>query len=197
MAKKPHAVVVDLIDLYWDDPVAFAEDMLGFKPDEWQARVMMDVAAGPRTSVRSGQGVGKTGLEAVLVIWYLCCRPYPRVVCTAPTRQQLYDVLWAEIAKWLGLTKVKRLLRWTKTKVYMMGREDRWFATAKTATRPENMQGFHEEYMLFIVDEASGIADSIMEAVLGTLSGEENKLLMCGNPTRTSGVFFDSHNQDT
>ena len=196
MAKKTHAVVVDLIDLYWDDPVAFAEDMLGFKSDEWQAKVMMDVATNARTSVRSGQGVGKTGLEAVLVIWYLCCRPYPRIVCTAPTRQQLYDVLWAEIAKWLNSTKIKRLLRWTKTKVYMVGREDRWFATAKTATRPENMQGFHEEYMLFIVDEASGIADPIMEAVLGTLSGEENKLLMCGNPTRTSGVFFDSHNQD-
>ena len=50
--------------------------------------------------------------------------------------------------------------------------------------------------MLFIVDEASGVADPIMEAVLGTLSGENNKLLMCGNPTRSSGVFFDAFNAD-
>lgn len=50
--------------------------------------------------------------------------------------------------------------------------------------------------MLFIVDEASGVADPIMEAVLGTLSGENNKLLMCGNPTRTSGTFFDAFNSD-
>ncbi len=50
--------------------------------------------------------------------------------------------------------------------------------------------------MLFIVDEASGVADVIMEAVLGTLSGEYNKLLMCGNPTRTSGTFFDAFNGD-
>lgn len=50
--------------------------------------------------------------------------------------------------------------------------------------------------MLFIVDEASGVADPIMEAVLGTLSGENNKLLMCGNPTRTSGTFFDAFNAD-
>lgn len=50
--------------------------------------------------------------------------------------------------------------------------------------------------MLFIVDEASGVADPIMEAVLGTLSGENNKLLMCGNPTRTSGTFYDAFNAD-
>jgi phage terminase large subunit len=74
--------------------------------------------------------------------------------------------------------------------------EERWFATARTATKPENMQGFHEDYMLFIVDEASGVDDRIMAAILGTLSGPFNKLLMCGNPTKTSGVFFDSHNRD-
>jgi hypothetical protein len=50
--------------------------------------------------------------------------------------------------------------------------------------------------MLFVVDEASGVADNIMEAILGTLSGGNNKLLMCGNPTRTSGTFYDSHNCD-
>ncbi len=55
---------------------------------------------------------------------------------------------------------------------------------------------FHEDNMLFIVDEASGVADPIMEAVLGTLSGENNKLLLCGNPTRTSGTFFDAFNSD-
>lgn len=74
----------------------------------------------------------------------------------------------------------------------MVGYEKRWFATARTATKPENMQGFHEDNMLFIVDEASGVADPIMEAILGTLSGENNKLLLCGNPTKTSGAFYDA-----
>ena len=50
--------------------------------------------------------------------------------------------------------------------------------------------------MLFIVDEASGVADPIMEAILGTLSGANNKLLMCGNPTKTSGTFFDAFHAD-
>lgn len=196
MSKQPYNVVIDLIDLYWDDPSAFAEDMLDFAPEPYQQAVLHDLAYHPMVSVRSGQGVGKTGLEAVACIWFLTCRPNSRVVCTAPTRQQLNDVLWAEIAKWLETSKVKRLLKWTKTKIYMVGHEKRWFATARTATKPENMQGFHEEHMLFIADEASGIDDKIMEAILGTLSGVENKLLMCGNPTRTSGVFYDSHHKD-
>lgn len=194
--SKAVSVLVDLIDLYWDDPVAFAQDMLDFEPDDWQEKVLRDLTDMPRVTVRSGQGVGKTSLEAVAVLWYLCCRPHPKVVCTAPTRQQLYDVLWAEISKWLTSSKIEQLLKWTKTRVYMIGHEDRWFATARTATRPENMQGFHEEYMLFIVDEASGVSDPIMEAILGTLSGPENKLLLCGNPTKVSGVFYDSHHRD-
>jgi hypothetical protein len=78
----------------------------------------------------------------------------------------------------------------------MVGYEKRWFAVARTATKPENMQGFHEDNMLFIIDEASGVADPIMEAIMGTLSGANNKLLMCGNPTKNSGTFFDAFNAD-
>lgn len=182
---------------YRRNPVLFCQEMLRFYPDEWQAETLMDIAESRLVSVRSGQGVGKTGVEAATALWFLACFPYPKVVCTAPTRQQLHDVLWAEISKWQSKSPVlKRILKWTKTKIYMKNYEERWFATARTATKPENMQGFHEDYMLFIVDEASGVADPIMEAILGTLSGEFNKLLMCGNPTRTSGVFYDSHNKD-
>ncbi|TKI72633.1 terminase B [Lysinibacillus mangiferihumi] len=196
MSNKHGNLLVNLIDVYWDDPVAFVQDILQVNPDEWQSETLAALATKPKVSVRSGQGVGKTALEAWSVIWFLCCRPNPKVICTAPTKQQLHDVLWAEIAKWLEGTLVNNFLKWTKTKVYMIGNEERWFATARTATKPENIQGFHEDFMLFVVDEASGVADSIMEAILGTLSGAENKLLMCGNPTRTSGVFYDSHHRD-
>lgn len=186
----------EALDYYYDHPVSFFEDILEFKPDEWQRAVLNDLQESNRVSVRSGQGVGKTALEAGAVLWFLTCRPYARVVATAPTMQQLYDVLWAEIAKWLDQSKVKSILKWTKTKIYMIGDEERWFATARTAVKPENMQGFHEDHMLFVVDEASGLTDPIMEAILGTLTGIDNKLLMCGNPTKLEGVFYDSHTAD-
>lgn len=185
------------IPQYRKDPELFAYEVCKFECDKWQKDVFADIAESPRVTVRSGQGVGKTGCEAVLCLWFLSCFPYSRVVATAPTKQQLNDVLWAEVSKWQSNSPLlKAVLKWTKTKVSMVGYEERWFATARTATKPENMQGFHEDNMLFIVDEASGVADLIMEAILGTLSGSNNKLLMCGNPTRTSGTFYDSHTCD-
>ncbi|MDE7313579.1 MAG: DEAD/DEAH box helicase family protein [Eubacterium sp.] len=182
---------------YRGSPVLFAREVLLFEPDEWQKTALMDLAENPKVAIKSGQGVGKTGLEAVALLWFLCCFPYPRIVATAPTKQQLHDVLWSEISKWMSRSPLlSEILKWTKTYIYMKGNEKRWFAVARTATKPENMQGFHEDNMLFIIDEASGVADPIMEAVLGTLSGENNKLLMCGNPTRNSGTFFDAFNAD-
>lgn len=181
------------IPLYQKDPVLFAREVLLFETDEWQKDALMDLAENPKVAIKSGQGVGKTGMEAVALLWFLTCFPYPRVVATAPTKQQLHDVLWSEVAKWQERSPLlKSILKWTKTYIYMVGHEKRWFATARTATKPENMQGFHEDNMLFIIDEASGVADPIMEAILGTLSGGNNKLLMCGNPTKTSGTFYDA-----
>lgn len=185
------------IPLWKNDPVMFMREVLLFEPDNWQIDVAYDLRDYPRVSVKSGQGVGKTGVEAALLLWFLVCFPFPRIVATAPTKQQLHDVLWAEVDKWMSNSPLlSMLLKWTKTYVYMIGYEKRWFAVARTATKPENMQGFHEDNMLFIVDEASGVADPIMEAITGTLAGENNKLLLMGNPTKTSGTFYESHTVD-
>lgn len=183
--------------LYQKNPVLFAKEVCSYNPDEWQRNVLMDIAGYTKVSVRSGHGVGKTSVEAIVLLWFLSCFRFPKVIATAPTRQQLNDILWSEVEKWRSKSPLlQELLTWTKTYVYMKGYEKRWFAVAKTASEPENMQGFHEENMLIIVDEASGVEDDIMEAILATLSGKNNKLLMCANPTRTTGTFYDSHNRD-
>lgn len=181
------------------DPELFCKQALLFSPDEWQKDILKDLNTPGvnRITVKSGQGVGKTGTVACCALWFLFSHENSRVVATAPTMRQLNDVLWPEISKWMGNSPIlTRLMKWTKTYVYVKGAESRWFAVARTATKPENMQGFHEENMLFIVDEASGVDEQIMEAILGTLSGVNNKLLLTGNPTRTSGTFYDSHTRD-
>lgn len=185
------------IPLYRKDMCLFFREVLGFEPDDWQESAGKDLASAPRVSIRSGQGVGKTAFEAGAALWFLSCYPYARVVAIAPTKHQLNDILWSEISKWRDKSPLlTEILRWTKTYVYVAGYEKRWFAVARAAAKPENIQGFHEDNMLFIVDEASGVEDNILEAILGTLSGKNNKLLMCANPTRLSGVFFESHTKD-
>jgi hypothetical protein len=188
---------ISKIKAYRKDVALFFREVLRFEPDGWQYAAGADIAVSPKVTIRSGQGVGKTAFEAGVALWFLSCFPYARVVAIAPTKHQLNDILWSEISKWRDKSPLLlEILRWTKTYVYVVGFEKRWFAVARAAARPENIQGFHEDNMLFIVDEASGVDDSIMEAILGTLSGANNKLLMCGNPTRTSGVFYESHTKD-
>ena len=87
---------------YRKNPVLFAKEVLLFEPDKWQQEALMDLAQNPKVAIKSGQGVGKTGLEAVALLWFLCCFPYPRIVATAPTKQQLHDVLWSEVSKWMN-----------------------------------------------------------------------------------------------
>ncbi len=126
MIKNLHKRNADLlhskkcIPEYRKSPVLFCVELLKFTPDEWQVEVLMDISGNPRVSVRSGQVVGKTGLEATVALWFLLCFPFPKVICTAPTRRQLHDVLWAEISKWQEKSPLlKRILKWTKTKIYM------------------------------------------------------------------------------
>ena len=186
--------------LIWRHDIAlFARDNFNFEPDEWQAKAFnytekQDIK---RISIKSGQGVGKTTFSAIAFLWFLTCFPNSRVVATAPTRQQLNDVLWAELEKWRQKSEfLKHLLKWTKTYIYVNGREKRWFGVARASSRPENMQGFHEDNMLFIVDEASGVDEEVLEAIRGTLSGVNNKLILVGNPTKTTGMFYDSHTSE-
>lgn len=110
------------IPKYRKDPVFFAKEVLRFEPDEWQQEVLRDLAQNPKVAVKSGQGVGKTSVEAVALLWFLSCFPYPRVVATAPTKQQLHDALWSEISKWQERSPLlKNILKWTKTYIYMVG----------------------------------------------------------------------------
>ena len=107
---------------YRKTPVLFAREVLLFEPDEWQAKALQDLADTPKVAIKSGQGVGKTGMEAVALLWFLSCFPFPRVVATAPTKQQLHDVLWSEVSKWMSRSPLlSDILKWTKTYIYILG----------------------------------------------------------------------------
>lgn len=192
MALDPEAVM-----FYADHPVEFVEDIIRASPDPEQKVMLQSVADNPLTSVRSGHGVGKSAVESWLVIWFLATRPYPKIPCTAPTKHQLYDILWAEISKWLRNNPVlEKDIIWTQEKVAMRGYQEEWFAVARTASKPDALQGFHAEHVLYIIDEASGVEDKVFEPILGALSTEGARLFMAGNPTKLTGFFFDSHHKN-
>ena len=165
-------------------------------PEKWQKNVLQSIIDNERVSVRSGHGVGKTAMLSWLILQWLITRYPSKVACTAPTAHQLEDVLWGEVAKWYRRMPdgLKNLLRLSRDRVEVLTAPQESFAVARTARKeqPEAFQGFHSENMLFIIDEASGVEDIIFEVGEGSMSTPGAKTLMTGNPTRTSGYFYDS-----
>jgi len=187
--------LIEAIQHYANNPVHFVKDIIGVEPEPEQAKVLTALAGSSQICVKSGHGIGKTAVEAWAQLWFLSTRPHSKVPCTAPTQHQLEDILWPEVKKWLNRSRLKNAFEWTKTRMYMRGHAETWFSVPRACSKPENLQGFHSENLLFLIDEAPGIPEEILEVVFGALT-QEGKLLMCGNPTRISGSFYDAFHKD-
>jgi len=182
---------------YIRNPEAYVRDIIGAVPTEQQAELLRAVATERAVASRSGHGIGKTTVAAWAILWFLPLHPYARVPCTAPTGHQLDDTLWPEVRYWIDRSPpLQSLLEWTKTRLSVRGYEETWFAVPRSAAKAENLQGFHGRHVLFVVDEASGVEQEIMEVVEGALTNAGAKLLMTGNPTRLSGTFYDAFHKD-
>lgn len=175
---------------------------MGAKPTAQQWQASRAIVRTRRVSIRSGHGTGKSTFMAWCVLWFLACYFPCKVPATAPTSHQLEDVLWAEIAKWHRVMAERAPsfaaeIDWSKEAVRRKSAPNEAFAVARTSRpeRPEALQGFHADNILFLIDEASGVADNIFEVAEGALSTDGAFVVMAANPTRQSGYFFDSHHK--
>jgi phage terminase large subunit len=182
---------------YWN-PVLFVIEVLGANPDPWQAQFLTAIAAGKRRiSVRSGHGVGKSTAVSWAALWWLYTRFPQKTVVTAPTSSQLYDALFAEMKAWLNRMPVTlRGLVVAKTdRIELVAAPDESFISLRTsrAEQPEALQGVHSEHVMLIADEASGVPEAVFEAASGSMSGESAVTILLGNPTRSTGYFYETH----
>jgi len=194
-------VLIDLLSdheilQYQEHPDWFVEDIIEVKPTSQQRDALRAIGEHPAVAVKSGHGTGKTAMEAWLIQWFLTMFPESRVPATAPTGHQLEDLLWPELRKWSAQSINAEDYDWTKTRFAIKGYADTWFAVPRSSNKPENMQGFHADHLLFVIDEASGVAQNVMEVVEGALTNDGAKLLMAGNPTILSGSFYNAFHRD-
>lgn len=147
-------------------------------------------------SVASGRGVGKSCTMAWVLIWFLMCHKESQVPCTAPTSQQMYDVLWKEVAKWHQKMpfRYRELFEVESSYIRVKERPRTWFARAATARKekPEALAGIHADDVAMLVDEASAVCDEVFITGEGTLTNENALLLMISNHTRLAGYFHES-----
>lgn len=156
--------------------------------------------ASNRISVSSGHGVGKTAVLCWIILWYLFCFLDSQVPCTAPSSQQMHDILWKELSIWLKRMPkdIQDKFEWQTSYVRVTENPEAWFARARTAKKenPEALAGVHGDHVLFAIDEASGVPEEIYNTAEGSLTGENVFVIMISNPTSLLGYFYDSHHGD-
>ena len=194
------------------DPNAFCVEVLNSPNDIWQAE-MLDAIADidrikedvptlfnheglQRFSIAAFHGPGKTHWLAKFMHWYNFTRK-ARIPCTAPKERQLTTRLWPEFRKILAKSDhdfYKSMIKVDTTKISWCGDVD-WCALVETASQPENLAGYHDENLAFLVEEASGVNNAMFPVIEGALTEENAIFIMIGNPTKTTGEFSDSHNK--
>ena len=185
----------EFLTKYGDDPIGFGCDVLDLKR-EWvwpkMREVMESVCNNDRTVVKAGHAVSKTYSAARVALWFLLCHPPATVVTTAPTANQVRDILWREIGSAYGSAQVALGGELSGTKLNL---GPKWFATG-FSTRPDTVtqqatafQGYHNDNVLVIFDEAAGILPQIWDAAEGLLTDGHTRFLAIGNPTSAYGNF--------
>lgn len=179
-------------------PDLFVREVFGAEPDPWQDELLLAVANGERrVSVRSGHGVGKTTALAWLIIWWQLLKFPQKTVCTAPTSDQLFDALAAEVKAWITQlpAQVQELLEVQSEQIFLKAAPSKSFVSFRTSRpeKPEAMAGVHSDNVLLICDEASGIPEAVYEAGAGSMSGHNAVTVLAGNPVRSTGLFYQTH----
>lgn len=179
-------------------PTLFAEQVLGLKCWGKQARFLEAIAKHDKVATRAGHKVGKTASIAALALWNSSQFPNSVTVLTMSSARQIKLILWREMRALIERSKFRfphmpldpgTGLHFDSGS-YVVG-----FSTDKT----ENMGGFSGSRVMFVVDEASGVDEAIFDAIEGNLAGGSHsddravsKLVLSGNPTQTSGRFYDA-----
>jgi len=174
--------------------------MLDETPWAKQSEILESLRDNYITSVASCHAAGKSYIAARAAIWFLLAfGPDCIVITTAPTGRQVRSILWQEIR--VAAAKLRRkvpigskplLTRWD------MGRsfDEKWFALgfASSDYNVTAATGWHAGNVLVILDEACGMADDVIDGLIGCLHNPRTcRLLKIGNPTDPVSEFGREH----
>ena len=186
------------------DWCCFAREVLGAKLDSEQEDILHSVQVNPLTAVASGVARGKDFISAVACISFMYLTPTfnsrgelvgnTKVAMTAPTGRQVYNIMMPEIARQF---KNAKFLPGTLMSSRIKTNYEEWFLTGFKAgdDATEAWSGFHAVNVMFAVTEASGISETVFNAIEGNLQGN-SRLLIVFNPNVTSGYAAKAMSSD-
>ena len=177
------------------DPVWMVSNIFGKHLWSKEREIIQSVDDNYRTTVRGCHGFGKSFTAGNTALEFLFRHKNSIVLTTAPTFRQVEKLIWKEIRESYksSCLPLGGILYAGKPELQIV--KDEWYAMGIATANSDSFQGFHESYLLVIVDEAAGVPDEIFESIEGIITTEGSRLLLVGNPTSTSGTFKDSFSQ--
>lgn len=174
-----------------DDPALFARVMLGH--DLWlkQCEILRSVAVHKRTAVKACHASSKTFSAADAVLWWVTTHHDGIAVTTAPTWTQVEKQLWEQIRNAAYHAKID----YPKPAATELRLGPGRYAIGLSTNDGVRFQGFHGS-VLIVLDEAPGVLPEIWEAIEGIRAGGDVRVLALGNPTISSGPFYDAFTRD-
>jgi phage terminase large subunit len=170
-------------------PSEFARTVLGARLTQHQCDILDAVARDRRVAVKACHASGKTYSAAIAALWFATRYRNSRVLIIAPGWLTVRSVLWHEIHSLLSRAHLRLPLEvQNQTEI----RLDSSLILGLSTNDSARLQGHHAEHMLIIADEAPGITPEFWPAVEGILAGGNTRLLLLGNPTVSSGYFYDA-----
>jgi len=167
-------------------------DTLGNTLTAPQRRILDAAASYSRVCIITCNGIGKTYALAELAVNH--ARRGATVLLTAPTRRQVRDQLIPECHR--RLCKLALVAAEAEPRLnYELPSGGAIHALATNAVT--RLQGYHAPTLTAIVDEASGFPPALLWALEGCAVGENDRIILSGNPNNTTGALWVAHNLES
>lgn len=180
---------------WFSDPVAWATERMGQHIWSKQEEVLTSIKNNRRTAAVSCHEVGKSFIAADAVCWWLDVHPPGSafVVTSAPTAPQVKAILWREIGRIHAQGKLAGRVNTTEWHITMPGGNEELVAFGRKPNdyEPTAFQGIHAPYVLFVFDEACGMAAMLWEAADSIIANDNSKALAIGNPDDPTSEFYN------
>jgi hypothetical protein len=170
------------------DPVGWMSARLGVTAWSKEGDIALSVRDHRHTAVPACHDSGKSWIAARLAGWWIDTHPLGEafVVTSAPTGQQVRAILWREMHRMHSGGRLPGEMNQTEWLIdgdlVALGRKPSDYDDAA-------FQGIHARFVLVILDEASGIAQSLWTAAETLIANEGSRLLAIGNPDDPTSPF--------
>jgi hypothetical protein len=183
---------------YRKDPAKWAKDRLGLYMWSKQRGIAEAIVTNHKVAVKSGHGIGKSFLAAILVLWWIDTHigEDVLVVTTAPTKSQVTGIVWEYIRK-LHLENNRKNDRLHKF-IGTISEQAEWkdddrsiiaFGVKPADNNNAGFAGRHYDHTLVLLDEACGVKADLFMSAEAITTTDTCRILAIGNPVDPNTEF--------